>query len=598
MVEGLRLYKRDWTKVTRFVGTRSAAQVRSHAQKYFDKVVRDKTDDYVPRARPKRKSSTPYPRKVRDDPSVNLQHHQLPASISQSSQIPPPVQSTHHPTPSHPVHQSSIAPSHAHHQSVQVQLAAAQSPLLSHLPSSPYLSHPAHHAMPMQPSVPPHLYSPFMSICPGPSPDLRNPHFQSTAPPQPSPVSFMSGHAYTSPSPVLAPHGLPIPPQSMYGMYSPITPTPYPASLGHSPSLGRAPVSVVVPSKAQHHSHPHVPLHSHPGGPMENCAKCAALQRYGNVFQELGDLSSAKSVGTSLVTPNSSLQSSQRVSTSEGTQSPEKKRVIKNSSNSTAANMLLRQQTPPPGSNLPHIYSGLSPAPGIVNLAPSLPAVHRAHRCKVMKAKRARQKNREVVTSSPSDEESLSPSALLPHDKSTSDSSSIASSTGTQDQACAGKEAAVSDIKMAEKGAWGDSEMKRMRDCTSDFTSDEAPVKKKTRGCSLEGSPSRQAKATDKCNSSLKKVSTKGQCSTAENAEKGAQRRGVFSGTKKEENNKSSGSQSSSLSPRSDSPGVDTYTPSEQKEIFDAVHSLQILAKPVGSSESGRTSDCEKSVKE
>lgn len=67
MLEGLKRHKRDWAKVTKFVGTRSAAQVRSHAQKYFDRVQRDKTDDYVPQARPKRKSASPYPRKMRPD---------------------------------------------------------------------------------------------------------------------------------------------------------------------------------------------------------------------------------------------------------------------------------------------------------------------------------------------------------------------------------------------------------------------------------------------------------------------------------------------------------------------------------------------------
>lgn len=70
MIEGLRKYKRDWAKVTEYVGSRSAAQVRSHAQKYFDRVARDKTDEWIPQARPKRKSATPYPRKTGNESST------------------------------------------------------------------------------------------------------------------------------------------------------------------------------------------------------------------------------------------------------------------------------------------------------------------------------------------------------------------------------------------------------------------------------------------------------------------------------------------------------------------------------------------------
>ncbi|KAG8465164.1 hypothetical protein KFE25_012527 [Diacronema lutheri] len=48
LLEGLRLYGRDWRRIQSHVGTRNAAQLRSHAQKYFVKVQREGTDEYIP----------------------------------------------------------------------------------------------------------------------------------------------------------------------------------------------------------------------------------------------------------------------------------------------------------------------------------------------------------------------------------------------------------------------------------------------------------------------------------------------------------------------------------------------------------------------
>lgn len=63
MVEGVRLYKRDWAKVTKMVRTRTAAQVRSHAQKWFDRLEREGGGENIPVARKKRRCSEPYPKK-------------------------------------------------------------------------------------------------------------------------------------------------------------------------------------------------------------------------------------------------------------------------------------------------------------------------------------------------------------------------------------------------------------------------------------------------------------------------------------------------------------------------------------------------------
>ncbi|KAK4490434.1 hypothetical protein RD792_001111 [Penstemon davidsonii] len=71
-LEALKLYGRAWRKIEEHVGTKTAVQIRSHAQKFFSKVVRESnTDDStstkpieIPPPRPKRKPMHPYPRKL------------------------------------------------------------------------------------------------------------------------------------------------------------------------------------------------------------------------------------------------------------------------------------------------------------------------------------------------------------------------------------------------------------------------------------------------------------------------------------------------------------------------------------------------------
>lgn len=48
LVEGLKLYGRDWKRIQAHVGTRNAAQLRSHAQKYFVKVLKEGSGEYIP----------------------------------------------------------------------------------------------------------------------------------------------------------------------------------------------------------------------------------------------------------------------------------------------------------------------------------------------------------------------------------------------------------------------------------------------------------------------------------------------------------------------------------------------------------------------
>ncbi|OWM62687.1 protein REVEILLE 2-like isoform X1 [Punica granatum] len=75
-LEALKLYGRGWRKIEEHVGTKTAVQIRSHAQKFFSKVARESNDGTngsvdsveIPPPRPKRKPVHPYPRKSVNSP--------------------------------------------------------------------------------------------------------------------------------------------------------------------------------------------------------------------------------------------------------------------------------------------------------------------------------------------------------------------------------------------------------------------------------------------------------------------------------------------------------------------------------------------------
>ncbi|CAN1353301.1 Protein LATE ELONGATED HYPOCOTYL [Linum perenne] len=73
-LEALKLYGRAWQKIEEHIGTKTAVQIRSHAQKFFSKLEKEAVakgvpvaqalDIDIPPPRPKRKPSNPYPRKT------------------------------------------------------------------------------------------------------------------------------------------------------------------------------------------------------------------------------------------------------------------------------------------------------------------------------------------------------------------------------------------------------------------------------------------------------------------------------------------------------------------------------------------------------
>ncbi|KAJ0535371.1 putative transcription factor MYB-HB-like family [Helianthus annuus] len=73
-LEALKLYGRAWQRIEEHIGTKTAVQIRSHAQKFFTKLEKEAVakgvpvsqalDMEIPPPRPKRKPNYPYPRKI------------------------------------------------------------------------------------------------------------------------------------------------------------------------------------------------------------------------------------------------------------------------------------------------------------------------------------------------------------------------------------------------------------------------------------------------------------------------------------------------------------------------------------------------------
>ncbi|XP_027335832.1 protein REVEILLE 1-like [Abrus precatorius] len=93
-LEALKLYGRAWRRIEEHVGTKTAVQIRSHAQKFFSKVLRDSTGNVtnpvesieIPPPRPKRKPMHPYPRKLVETPNKEILIQEQPMKSSDFDQ--------------------------------------------------------------------------------------------------------------------------------------------------------------------------------------------------------------------------------------------------------------------------------------------------------------------------------------------------------------------------------------------------------------------------------------------------------------------------------------------------------------------------------
>ncbi|XP_020220064.1 protein REVEILLE 2 [Cajanus cajan] len=91
-LEALKLHGRAWRRIEEHVGTKTAVQIRSHAQKFFSKVLRDPTGNTtktvesieIPPPRPKRKPMHPYPRKLVEAPNKEIL---IPGELMKSSSL-------------------------------------------------------------------------------------------------------------------------------------------------------------------------------------------------------------------------------------------------------------------------------------------------------------------------------------------------------------------------------------------------------------------------------------------------------------------------------------------------------------------------------
>ncbi|KAG4966519.1 hypothetical protein AAZX31_14G195500 [Glycine max] len=85
-LEALKLYGRAWRRIEEHVGTKTAVQIRSHAQKFFSKILRESSGNSttleesieIPPPRPKRKPIHPYPRKLVEFPKTGISNSEHP----------------------------------------------------------------------------------------------------------------------------------------------------------------------------------------------------------------------------------------------------------------------------------------------------------------------------------------------------------------------------------------------------------------------------------------------------------------------------------------------------------------------------------------
>lgn len=304
---------------------------------------------------------------------------------------------------------------------------------------------------------------------------------------------------------------------------------------------------------------------------MENCAKCAALQRYGNVLQEIGEIRQPPMMSHTQNEENPRFPSLQAdlamQASSPGKKSQKSKRQLSNDET--------KKSTRHP-SSFRHgsaISSDITGSPGSSPAAECLDqneaaargaAGHRASRAKVMKERKAR--------AMVSGMRPKSPSPVQGEESNESFNSSHA-----------GREGEVSGRNKGDRSTRADSVKSKdsqKRQSKVGPLPQNSSTKRRSSG-SAESRPAKRPKRRDQSAVSDKQMTSEGMSSTLPDMSNKTARRSEGTSTSRTAQASDANDGSNS---KSNSSGGKVYSPSERKAIFDAVKSLQILAKTSSSS--------------
>ncbi len=98
-VAALKEHGRDWKRIEQLVRTKNIVQIRSHAQKWFQRMERNGEADDIPPPRPKRKSSQQQQQQHHQNQHNQHQHHRPPLYTESSSTARSAAHHHHHHTP-------------------------------------------------------------------------------------------------------------------------------------------------------------------------------------------------------------------------------------------------------------------------------------------------------------------------------------------------------------------------------------------------------------------------------------------------------------------------------------------------------------------
>lgn len=296
---------------------------------------------------------------------------------------------------------------------------------------------------------------------------------------------------------------------------------------------------------------------------MENCAKCAALQRYGNVFQEIGDLRAqaaphkeAPQLAVAFAHPSPDIQAQSQ------THNNAAKQTRPSTSRDSSGASSLKRYT--------NISATASPQ---LRDAPDDAAVNRANRAKLLKAKKARGdgaapvvRKSAVATAERTSESELSAdrasTASIPPQK-PPNATTLSETTA---------DTSSSSEKVSPNPTKSRSVQKRIRATI---------ISKSNQDDSVQRTPSpvnRVEKILKRPRQSTAMPAAKKKKSSESNPAERTRKAKTASPSGSAKERPVSSVIENSGKNESGSP-VKSYPPSVQKEIFDAVHSLQILSK-------------------